>query len=153
MAEYDTGGAKSTRTQPGGLLTDGRGEGGGAETISSLLYSGRRSMYVAFDTNSASYYYRWCVIRSYRDRDSQAVAGRRRVSKFPEDIQRRDQRKLMVLNNATGLHDLRVPPGNRLDPLSGNRNGQYSIRINDQWRICFVWDKGDAFQVEIADYH
>ena len=109
-------------------------------------------MYVVFDTNSASYYHR-CVIRSYRDRDSQAVAGRRRVSKFPEDIQRRDQRKLMVLNNATGLHDLRVPPGNRLEPLSGDRNGQYSIRINDQWRICFVWDKGDAFQVEIVDYH
>ena len=93
------------------------------------------------------------MIRSYRVRDTQAVAGRRRVSKFPEDIQRRAQLKLMVLNNATGLNDLRVPPGNRLEALSGDRRGQYSIRINDQWRICFVWDGGDAYQVEIVDYH
>ena len=59
----------------------------------------------------------------------------------------------MVLNNAASLHDLRVPPGNRLEVLSGDRRGQYSIRINDQWRICFVWDGGDAYQVEIVDYH
>ncbi len=93
------------------------------------------------------------MIRSYRDRDTGAVAGRRRVSRFPEDIQRRAQRKLMILNNATGLGDLRVPPGNRLEALSGDRDGQYSIRINDQWRICFFWDGGDAHSVEIVDYH
>ena len=93
------------------------------------------------------------MIRNYRDRDTQAVAGRRRVNKFPEEIQRRAQLKLMVLNNATNLNDLRVPPGNRLETLSGDRDGQYSIRINDQWRICFVWDGGDAYQVEIVDYH
>ena len=59
----------------------------------------------------------------------------------------------MIINNATDLHDLRVPPGNRFEALSGNRDGQYSVRINDQWRICFVWYEGDAYQVEIVDYH
>ena len=59
----------------------------------------------------------------------------------------------MILNNAKDLHDLRVPPGNRLETLSGDRKGQYSIRINDQWRICFSWKQGNAYQVEIVDYH
>ena len=93
------------------------------------------------------------MIRSYRNRDTQLVADRRRVTKFPEEIQRRAQRKLMVLNNAKDLTDLGVPPGNRLETLSGDRNGQYSIRINRQWRICFIWREGDAHQVEIVDYH
>ena len=93
------------------------------------------------------------MIRSYRDRDSRAVAERRRVRKLPTDIQRRAQRKLMILNNALDLNDLRVPPGNRLEALSGNRDGQHSIRVNDQWRICFVWSEGSAWQVEIVDYH
>ena len=93
------------------------------------------------------------MIRSYRDRDSRAVAERRRVRKLPTDIQRRAQRKLMILNNALDLNDLRVPPGNRLEALSGNRDGQHSIRVNDHWRICFVWSEGSAWQVEIVDYH
>ena len=93
------------------------------------------------------------VIRSYQNKDTQAVSERRRVRKLPEDIQRRAQRKLMILNNATSLNDLRVPPGNRLEALSGDRHGQHSIRINDQWRICFVWSEGNAYQVEIVDYH
>ena len=59
----------------------------------------------------------------------------------------------MIINNATDLNDLRVPPGNRLEGLSGDRDGQCSVRINDQWRICFVWDEGDVYQVEIVDYH
>ena len=59
----------------------------------------------------------------------------------------------MILNNAKDLNDLRLPPGNRLEALSGDRDGEYSIRINDQWRICFVWSKGDAYKVEIVDYH
>ena len=59
----------------------------------------------------------------------------------------------MILNNATDLNDLRIPPGNRLEALSGDRAGQYSIRGNDQWRICFVWSDGDAYEVEIVDYH
>ena len=93
------------------------------------------------------------MIRSYRDSDTQAVAERRRVRRFPEHIQRRAQAKLMMLHNATDLNDLRIPPGNRLEALSGDRDGQHSIRVNDQWRICFVWDDGDAYQVEIVDYH
>ena len=93
------------------------------------------------------------MIRNYRDKDSQAVAERRRVRKFPADIQRRAQSKLMILNNARNVNDLRIPPGNRLESLSGDREGQYSIRINDQWRICFLWSQGDAYQVEIVDYH
>ena len=93
------------------------------------------------------------MIRSYRDKDTQAVAERRRARNLPEDIQLRGQRKLMMLNNATDLNDLRVPPGNRLKALSGDRRGQHSIRINDQWRICFVWSDGNAHQVEIEDYH
>lgn len=63
------------------------------------------------------------------------------------------RRKLLVLHRAVSLNDLRVPPGNRLEALRGNRKGQYSIRINDQWRICFVWSQGDAYEVEIVDYH
>ena len=59
----------------------------------------------------------------------------------------------MIINNATDLNDLRVPPGTRLETLSGDRDGQYSVRINDQWRICFAWYEGDAYQVEIVDYH
>ena len=59
----------------------------------------------------------------------------------------------MMLNSATELNDLRIPPGNRLEALSGDREGQHSVRINDQWRICFIWDDGDAYQVEIVDYH
>ena len=93
------------------------------------------------------------MIRSYGDKDTEAVAERRRARSLPEDIQRRAQRKLMILNNATNLDDLRIPPGNRLKALSGERAGQHSIRINNQWRICFVWSDGNADQVEIVDYH
>ena len=81
------------------------------------------------------------------------MAERRRVSGFPYDVQRRAQSKLMMLNNATDLGDLRTPPGNRLEALSGDRRGQHSIRVNRQWRICFVWRDGDAYEVEIIDYH
>jgi proteic killer suppression protein len=73
--------------------------------------------------------------------------------KFPADIQQVALRKLRMLNNAATLNDLRVPPANRLEKLAGNRTGQHSIRINDQWRICFEWRGGDAYQVEIVDYH
>ena len=93
------------------------------------------------------------MIRSYKDRDTQAVAERRRVARLPEDIQRRAQMKLMMINNVANLNDLRVPPGNRLEALSGDRAGQHSIRINDQWRICFLWSNGNAHQVQIVDYH
>ena len=81
------------------------------------------------------------------------VAERRRLRRLPEKLQRRAQRKLMIINNAGDLNDLRAPPGNHLEALSGDRHGRHSIRINDRWRICFVWDDGDAYQVEIVDYH
>ena len=81
------------------------------------------------------------------------MVERRRVRKFPFEIQRRAQSKLMILNNTRDISDLRIPPGNRLEALFGNREGQYSIRINNQWRICFIWSDGDAYQVEIVDYH
>ena len=87
------------------------------------------------------------------DADTDAVAHRIRCRRLPAAIQRRAQAKLMILNNAKDLNDVRVPPGNRLEALSGTRRGQYSIRINAQWRICFVWKNGDAYQVEITDYH
>ncbi|MDE0667198.1 MAG: type II toxin-antitoxin system RelE/ParE family toxin [Acidimicrobiaceae bacterium] len=93
------------------------------------------------------------VIVSYRDKDTQAVAERRRVPALGEDIQRQVQRKLMILNAAVSLNDLRVPPGNRLEALSGDRAGQHSIRVNDRWRICFVWRDGNAHRVEMVDYH
>ena len=93
------------------------------------------------------------MIQSYRNFATEKVANRERSRRFPADIQRRAQAKLMMLNNAKDLNDLRTPPGNRLESLSGGRKGQYSIRINDQWRICFVWTRGHAYQVEIVDYH
>ena len=68
-------------------------------------------------------------------------------------MQRIAYRKLMILDAAGSINDLRLPPGNRLEKLKDNRQGQYSIRINDQWRICFIWKNGDAYEVEIADYH
>jgi len=75
------------------------------------------------------------------------------VLKFSADMQRGALRRLMLLDAAERLEDLRIPPGNRLEKLFGNRQGQYSIRINDQWRICFRWQQGDAYDVEIVDYH
>jgi toxin HigB-1 len=76
-----------------------------------------------------------------------------RSTRLPQDIQQVSYRKLRMLNNAVTLDDLRIPPANRLEKLSGDRSGQYSIRINDQWRICFEWIDGDAYNVEIVDYH
>ena len=73
--------------------------------------------------------------------------------RLPRDIQHVARRKLRMLNNAKQLHDLRIPPNNRLEALKGNRSGQYSIRINDQWRICFTWANGDVDNVIIEDYH
>jgi len=97
--------------------------------------------------------YVWLVIRSFRDRETEKVFQRERSRRLPPDVQRRAHRKLLILDAAETLEDLRVPPGNRLEGLSGGRSGQRSIRINDQWRICFRWERGDAYDVEITDYH
>lgn len=93
------------------------------------------------------------MIRSFRDRDTQRLAGRERVKKWSPELQKIALRKLRMLDAATEVADLRIPPGNRLERLKGDRAGQYSIRINDQWRICFRWSSGDAHDVEIVDYH
>jgi toxin HigB-1 len=93
------------------------------------------------------------MIRSFRDRETERVFQRERTRRLAPDVQRMAQRKLAVLDAAESLGDLRVPPGNRLEKLSGGREGQHSIRINDRWRICFRWRDGDAVDVEIADYH
>jgi len=93
------------------------------------------------------------VIKSFRDADTQKVFERQRVRRWSLQLQRAGLRKLLILDAAEELADLRVPPGNRLEKLSGDRAGQYSIRINDQWRICFEWRQGDACEVEIADFH
>jgi proteic killer suppression protein len=93
------------------------------------------------------------VIKSFKDTETEKVFGRQLSRRLPTEIQQVALRKLRMLNNAVSLNDLRIPPANRLEKLSGNRVGQYSLRINDQWRICFEWREGDAFNVEITDYH
>jgi proteic killer suppression protein len=93
------------------------------------------------------------VIKSIRDSETEKVFARVRSRKLPPDIQQVAYRKLRMLNNAQSLADLRIPPGNQLERLVGRRAGQHSIRINDQWRICFEWHDGDAYDVEIVDYH
>jgi proteic killer suppression protein len=93
------------------------------------------------------------VIRSYKDAKTETVASGKAPKGFPSDISRAAIRKLTMIENAVVLDDLRSPPGNRLEALKGDRQGQHSIRINDQWRICFVWNDGSAENVEIVDYH
>jgi len=93
------------------------------------------------------------MIQSFADEEAALIWSGRRSRKLPFDIQASALRKLRLLNQARALSDLRIPPGNRLEALKGERAGQYSIRINDQWRICFVWREGGPAHVEIADYH
>jgi toxin HigB-1 len=93
------------------------------------------------------------TIRSFSCKETEGIWQGRSSRKLPRDVQDRALRKLRQLDAAKTLEDLRNPPGNRLEALKGNRTGQMSIRINDQWRICFRWSAGDAAQVEIADYH
>lgn len=93
------------------------------------------------------------MIKSFASKDTERLFARRRSTGLPADIQRIALRKLLILDAAERIDDLRVPPGNRLEKLSGSRSGRHSIRINDQWRICFRWTGGDAEDVEITDYH
>jgi proteic killer suppression protein len=98
--------------------------------------------------------YHYCpMIRHFRDRESEKVFHRERSIRLPPDIQRIAQRKLVMLNAAASLQELRATPDNHLERLVGTRAGQYSIRINNQWRICFHWIEGDTYDVEITDYH
>ncbi len=93
------------------------------------------------------------MIKSFRSRETEKLFLRQRLSRFPVKVHRIALRKLLLIDAAERLEDLRIPPGNRLEKLTGNRQRQHSIRINDQWRICFRWSEGDAYEVEIADYH
>jgi proteic killer suppression protein len=93
------------------------------------------------------------MIRTFKDKEAEKIFRRERSRRLPEDLVRSALRKLRMLNRALSLADLRVPPANHLEKLKGDRASQYSIRINDQWRICFQWQDGDAFDVEIVDYH
>jgi proteic killer suppression protein len=93
------------------------------------------------------------VIRSFKDPEAQKIFQREHSARLPPDIQQVAYRKLRMLNNAQTLADLRIPPANRLEKLSGRRAGQHSIRINDRWRICFEWREDHAHNVEIVDYH
>lgn len=93
------------------------------------------------------------MIRSFRDQETEKLFRREQTRAVPPDLRRVALRKLVQLDAAVSLIDLRVPPGNRLERLKGERSGQWSIRINRQWRVCFVWRDGDTHQVEIVDYH
>ena len=93
------------------------------------------------------------MIKSFADKETEKVFNREFSRKLSPAIQHPARRKLEILNAAETLQDLRIPPSNHLEKLVGNRKGQHSIRINDRWRICFVWKDGDAYQVEIVEYH
>ena len=93
------------------------------------------------------------MIKSFADKRTAAIFAGHAVRDLPHQIQRRARAKLQAVDAARRLDDLRVPPGNRLEALRGDRNGQHSIRVNDQWRICFVWRAGEVWDAEIVDYH
>lgn len=93
------------------------------------------------------------MVKKFKCKETEKIFKRNFSKKFPQNIQRVALRKLSMINRAEILNDLKVPPANRLEALRGNRKGQYSIRINDQWRICFKWKNGEVHNVEIVDYH
>jgi len=93
------------------------------------------------------------VIKSFRDKDTERIWNREPSKRLSAELQRTTLRKLVAVDGAEALQDLRIPPGNRLEELSGSRHGQMSIRINNQRRICFIWKDGNAHEVEIVDYH
>ena len=93
------------------------------------------------------------MIRSFADTETERLFITGRSRRLPSDVLQRAKRKLQILDTAADLKDLASPPGNRLESLRGDRQGQHSIRINDQFRLCFRWKEGDAYDVEVADYH
>ena len=93
------------------------------------------------------------MMLSFKDKETELVYNEQFSKKLPHDIQRTALRKLIILNYAVSLEDLKIPPGNKLEQLLGNRKGQHSIKINDQWRVCFTWKNNNAHDVEIVDYH
>ena len=93
------------------------------------------------------------MIESFGDKDTEKIWNQEFSKRFPRELQKIALRKLFMIHKSISIQDLRVPPANRLEKLSGDRGGQYSIRINDQWRICFYWKDGNASDVSIVDYH
>ncbi len=93
------------------------------------------------------------MIKSFNCKETQKIFNRLFSKKMPQNIQLKARQKLLILEAAEDINDLRIPPGNRLEELKDDRKGQYSIRINDQWRICFIWKNGNVYHVEITDYH
>jgi len=93
------------------------------------------------------------MIKTFADKETEKLFQRRTSRSLPENIQRKARMKLEIIDAAEKLDDLKIPPGNRLEKLSGNRQGQHSIRINNQWRICFIWKDGETYNVEVVDYH
>ena len=93
------------------------------------------------------------MLKSFKDKETERLFSREPSRKLSPEMLRIGLRKLSMLNRAKTFDDLRIPPGNHLEALKGDRLGQYSIRINDRWRICFVWEQGDIYEVEIVDYH
>lgn len=93
------------------------------------------------------------MIRSFKDKETEKVFNGQFSRRLPGDVQRVAERKLIMLHRAATLSDLRIPPSNRLEPLHGQRAGQHSIRVNDQWRVCFEWREDGVYEVEIVDYH
>jgi proteic killer suppression protein len=93
------------------------------------------------------------MIKSFADKESERIFNGRYARRLPSEIQRRAKVRLDRISAAVELSDLRIPPSHHLEKLSGDREGQYSIRINDQWRVCFRWNEGNAYEVEITDYH
>jgi toxin HigB-1 len=140
-------GPKDKKNAGGGLSLSTR-----QKTVSLQAIVIRRDIVTGGVINGRRYYQR-IVIRSFSDSKTAQVFNRIRVSKWSKDVQRQALRKLLIIDAAENVEDLRVPPGNRLERLKGGRKGQYSIRINDQWRICFKWSSGNATDVEIVDYH
>ena len=93
------------------------------------------------------------MIKTFKCKNTEKLFNRQPGKKFPAAVKRVMLRKLIMLHAAIDVNDLRVPPGNRLKPLTGNRKGEWSIRVNDQWRVCFKWENGNAYGVKIEDYH
>ena len=93
------------------------------------------------------------MIKSFGDKETEKIWNGIRSKKLPNDIQNISRRKLRMINNSQNINDLRIPPSNHLEKLSGNLNNYYSIRINRQWRIIFIWKNDDAYELEIVDYH
>ena len=93
------------------------------------------------------------MIKSFRGKETERIFNRQFSVKLPQSVQRLARKKLIMLDAATTINDLRIPPGNRLESLKGDRKGQHSIRINEQWRVCFIWNDGNVYDVEITEYH